>query len=484
MGRLRTLLNTVLPRRAPTQTWMFLTFALFVGSAVVVVALYVVLVLRGDTREATRQMLEDQAGRIAVLLESARSTAERRTVVQDIARLTDLDVAFIAGDSVYLRTGTLPLIETTLPATEDVRAAMSGQVGVSESTDEAGRRMLFVTLPSPDGTFLVRVGQPEPPLFALVREMQATLIAGMVMALVMALLGSWIAADKVTDPMRTISRIARQVSDGDFDEPIEVDSQASEIQDMAQSLNRMSESFREKIEELERLTRIQTEFIGNVSHEVRNPIFAVGGYLEALSMPNLTDDQRQRYAEKALLNLQRLNNLFNDLIEIARLEYREDLIKPSVFNLQELLEEVTEMLAPRAEAKHLELEVKNPPMQVLADRNRIRQVLTNLIENAIAYSDSGTVRCRFRRRIDKVRIEVIDNGRGIPDDHLDRIFERFHRVDPDRSRKSGGTGLGLSIVKQILQAHGETIHVESTLGRGSRFWFELPYAGQAETEPA
>ncbi|ARA95025.1 MAG: sensor histidine kinase [Bacteroidetes bacterium] len=463
---------------------MFLTFALFVGSAVVVVALYVVLVLRGDTREATRQMLEDQAGRIAVLLESARSTAERRTVVQDIARLTDLDVAFIAGDSVYLRTGTLPLIETTLPATEDVRAAMSGQVGVSESTDEAGRRMLFVTLPSPDGTFLVRVGQPEPPLFALVREMQATLIAGMVMALVMALLGSWIAADKVTDPMRTISRIARQVSDGDFDEPIEVDSQASEIQDMAQSLNRMSESFREKIEELERLTRIQTEFIGNVSHEVRNPIFAVGGYLEALSMPNLTDDQRQRYAEKALLNLQRLNNLFNDLIEIARLEYREDLIKPSVFNLQELLEEVTEMLAPRAEAKHLELEVKNPPMQVLADRNRIRQVLTNLIENAIAYSDSGTVRCRFRRRIDKVRIEVIDNGRGIPDDHLDRIFERFHRVDPDRSRKSGGTGLGLSIVKQILQAHGETIHVESTLGRGSRFWFELPYAGQAETEPA
>ncbi len=484
MGRLRTLLNTLLPRRAPTQTWMFLTFALFVGSAVVVVALYVVLVLRGDIRDATRQMLEDQAGRIAVLLESARSTAERRAVVQDIARLTDLDVAFIAGDSVYLRTGTLPLIETSLPATEDVRAAMDGRVGVSERTDEAGRRMLFVTLPSPDGSFLVRVGQPEPPLFALVREMQATLIAGMVMALVMALLGSWIAADKVTGPMRTISRIARQVSDGDFDEPIEVDSQASEIQDMAQSLNRMSESFREKIEELERLTRIQTEFIGNVSHEVRNPIFAVGGYLEALSMPNLTDDQRQRYAEKALLNLQRLNNLFNDLIEIARLEYREDLIKPSVFDLQELLEEVTEMLAPRAEAKHLELEVKNPPMRVRADRNRIRQVLTNLIENAIAYSDSGTVRCRFRRRIDKVRIEVIDNGRGIPDDHLDRIFERFHRVDPDRSRKSGGTGLGLSIVKQILQAHGEPIHVESTLGRGTRFWFELPYAGQSETEPA
>jgi signal transduction histidine kinase len=110
-------------------------------------------------------------------------------------------------------------------------------------------------------------------------------------------------------------------------------------------------------------------------------------------------------------------------------------------------------------------------------------VLVNLIENAIAYSDEGTVRCRFRRRLDKVRIEVVDNGRGIPEDHLDRIFERFYRIDPDRSRKSGGTGLGLSIVKQILQAHGEPIHAESTLGRGTRFWFELPYEGTpAEVE--
>jgi signal transduction histidine kinase len=302
----------------------------------------------------------------------------------------------------------------------------------------------------------------------------------MIMALIMALFGSWIAAGKVTQPMQAISRIARNISDGNFQEPIEVETNAAEIQDMAKSLNRMSESFREKIEELERLTRIQTEFIGNVSHEVRNPIFAVGGYLEALSMASLSDDQRKRYAEKALLNLQRLNNLFNDLIEIARLEYREDLIKPSEFDLQELLEEVAEMLQPKAAAKNLQLELQNPPLKVNADRNRIRQVLTNLIENAINYSDTGTVRCRFRRRIDKVRVEVVDNGRGIPSEHLDRIFERFHRVDPDRSRKSGGTGLGLSIVKQIVQAHGEQVKVESTLGRGTRFWFELPYAGTAK----
>jgi len=119
--------------------------------------------------------------------------------------------------------------------------------------------------------------------------------------------------------------------------------------------------------------------------------------------------------------------------------------------------------------------VENPVVHVRADRARIRQVLINLTDNAVAYSDEGTVRCRYRRHLDKVRIEVVDNGRGIPEEHLEHIFERFHRVDPDRSRKSGGTGLGLSIVKQILAAHGENIHVESTVGRGTRFWFELEY---------
>ncbi|MEM9663493.1 MAG: ATP-binding protein, partial [Bacteroidota bacterium] len=171
-------------------------------------------------------------------------------------------------------------------------------------------------------------------------------------------------------------------------------------------------------------------------------------------------------------------------IEIARLEYREDLIKPSVFDLQDLIDEVHEMLGPKAREKGLGLETSNPHLQVQADRNRIRQVIINLIDNALAYSDSGTVRCRFRRRLDKVRIEVIDNGRGIPVEHLSHIFERFYRVDPDRSRKSGGTGLGLSIVKQIIQAHGEQVRVESTLGRGTRFWFELPYAGVAEEAEA
>ncbi|NNE34002.1 MAG: HAMP domain-containing histidine kinase, partial [Rhodothermales bacterium] len=230
----------------------------------------------------------------------------------------------------------------------------------------------------------------------------------------------------------------------------------------------------EKITELERMTQVQNEFIGNVSHEVRNPIFAVGGYLEALATTNLTDDQRKRYAEKALSNLQRLSTLFNDLIEIARLGYREDLLQREMFSLTDLVDDVAETVRPTAEEKGLQLIADNPDMIVVADRNRIRQVIINLAENAVAYCDEGSVDIVLEKAGKKASCTIRDTGRGMDTEHLERIFDRFYRVDPDRSRKSGGTGLGLSIVKQIVQAHGEQIRVSSSKGEGTEFTFELP----------
>ncbi|MDX1546348.1 MAG: ATP-binding protein [Rhodothermales bacterium] len=469
----------VFPPRASTQRWMFLTFSLFVGAAVVGVALYVLFMLGVQIDDAREQTLRRQAERVALLLDTAEADAERLRLAREISRLTDLRLTLAVPPGRVLtdaRDGD-EVSDARLLEQPEMATLADGRSRYAQRIDPAtDARVHFVTL-ARDG-YVLRVGQPEPPLSALLRKMQWTLVLGMVMALLLALVGSWIASEKVTRPLQTIRNSARNISDGKLDERIRVDTRAAEIQDLAKNLNRMSESFREKIDELERLARLQSEFIGNVSHEVRNPIFAISGYLEALGSPRLSDDLRRRYAEKGLLNLQRLSNLFNDLIEIARLEYREDLIKPSVFDLAELVEEAAEMLRPKAEEKGLHLIVENPHLMVQADRNRIRQVFVNLIDNAIAYSDEGTVRCRLQRRLEKVRVEVVDTGRGIPEDHLDRIFERFYRVDPDRSRKSGGTGLGLSIVKQILQAHGEAIHVESTVGRGTRFWFDLPYAGQ------
>jgi signal transduction histidine kinase len=460
---------------------MVLTFALFVGSAVVVVGLYMVLVLRGETEQAVRTMLHDQAEQIAVQVERESTLTGRAKVVRDISRLTRLQISVATPDTVIGDTAPSYLQAGALLDRANVDRADREQFVYEQYADLREGASFHMALYRPTSGLIVRVSQPEPALYSLVQRMQVVLIVGMVMALVLALVGSWVAAYQVVTPLKTIRESARTVvSEGQFEGRIRVDSRAAEFQDVADSLNRASASFREKINELERLTRLQSEFIGNVSHEVRNPIFAISGYLEALGSPTLGDEQRKRYAEKGLTNLQRLSNLFDDLIEIARLEYREDLIKRKVFSLRELVDEVVDMLRPKAAEKGLTLDIDNPEVYVDADRSRIRQVLVNLIDNAIAYTDEGTVRCRIRRRIDKVRIEVVDTGRGIDEAHLKRIFERFYRVDPDRSRESGGTGLGLSIVKQILSAHGEQIHVESTKGRGTRFWFELPYIQEPE----
>ena len=469
------LVERLFPTRASTQTWMILTFLFFVGIAVATVGLYITFVLRNEVQISYQQTMFQQVSRVASVLEDADSNANRLEKILTMSQMGDIQIDVAVGDSVVINSsGMASAINHPLFNTAEMQFSSGTDVNHVER-EVSGQHVYFSALQRPGSGMIVRVRQPSPLLFRMINRLQFTMVAAMIMALLLAVFGSWIAAQRVTEPLQTIRNSARSISEGRLDEEITVDSRASEFQDLAKSLNLMSDTFKEKIDELQRMAHLQNEFIGNVSHEVRNPIFAVGGYLEALASSTLSDDQRRFYAEKGLSNLERLNNLFNDLIEIARLEYREDLIKPKIFELSELLNDVYEVLWKKAEDKGIELIVENPFILVSADRARIRQVLINLIDNAVAYSDAGTVRCRFRRHLEKVRVEVVDTGKGIPEEHLERIFERFHRVDPDRSRKSGGTGLGLSIVKQILAAHGEAVHVESSLGRGTRFWFELPF---------
>jgi signal transduction histidine kinase len=471
MHAVRWIWSLVFPSRAATQTWMMLTFALVVGVGVVGVLVYsVFLYMEGQQEE--REALALDAERIAYHLERSGAVGDLAAVVDDLAQLTQLDVTVVTPSGAAYRSGTGALAPGALDGREEL---MNGRRLREGTEDVDGETMYYAAVHRASG-WVVRVGQDEDVLYSEIRRLESVLVVSLMLVFMLTLLGSWIAADKITAPLRAISRSARSIGEGDFSERIVVVTRAAELQDLAQSLNRMSERYREKIGELERLARLQNEFIGNVSHEVRNPIFALSGYLEALAGPKLSESLRQRYAQKGLVNLERLNNLFNDLIEIARLEYREDLLKDEPFDFGELVDDVAEMLLPKADAKGLTLEWPRDSVYVDADRNRMRQVMINLIDNAIAYSDEGTIRCRYRRKLDKVRVEVVDSGRGIPEEHLERIFERFHRVDPDRSRKSGGTGLGLSIVKQIIHAHGEHISVESTVGRGTRFWFELPHA--------
>ncbi len=233
------------------------------------------------------------------------------------------------------------------------------------------------------------------------------------------------------------------------------------------------------------LEGIRRDFVANVSHELKTPITTVRGFAEALADGALSEEQARQFAERILANVERMRALIDDLLDLSRIEsgvWKPDLDECSV---ADLVDTAWDSLQPVAHSRKIELEREVPrSLQVSADRDALIQVLCNLLDNAIRFTpDGGSVRVSARREEHGLRIEVADDGPGIPSDQLDRVFERFYRVDTGRSRQAGGTGLGLSIVKHLVAAHGGRTRIESELGRGTRVWFTIPDPGVAEPEP-
>lgn len=235
-----------------------------------------------------------------------------------------------------------------------------------------------------------------------------------------------------------------------------------------------------EIKKLKDLEAYRREFLGEVSHELKTPIFAIQGFIHTL-MDGAVDDMkvRNKFLKKAMKNSDRLASLVDDLLVITQAESGEIETKIRRFPIYELVADVVESLERKFSRKNRNItcivEANGLEGQdVLADRERIEQVLTNLVDNAIKYGNpDGTIRIELRLRNDKLEVSVIDDGPGIDPEHLEKIFRRFYRVDKSRSRETGGTGLGLAICKHLLKLHGETISVSSQLGEGTSFIFTL-----------
>jgi two-component system, OmpR family, phosphate regulon sensor histidine kinase PhoR len=233
-----------------------------------------------------------------------------------------------------------------------------------------------------------------------------------------------------------------------------------------------------QIETLQELEEYRRNYLGNVSHELKTPIFNIQGFLHTLIDGGLKDDSiKLNYLQKAARNTERLENIVNDLETISRLESKQVLLELQVFDIQQLAIEVFDDLEMQAKEKNIRLTFKdgaNHGYRVHADKESIRQVLTNLIANSIKYGKKGgNTKLGFYDMDKIVLIEITDNGIGIARHHLKHLFDRFYRVDKSRSRDVGGTGLGLSIVKHIVEAHGQTVHVRSSENVGSTFGFTL-----------
>jgi two-component system, OmpR family, phosphate regulon sensor histidine kinase PhoR len=238
-----------------------------------------------------------------------------------------------------------------------------------------------------------------------------------------------------------------------------------------------------EIKKLKDLEAYRREFLGEVSHELKTPIFAIQGFIHTLMDGAIDDDRvRIKFLKKAMKNSDRLSSLVEDLLIITQAESGEMEMKIRKFSVYDLIKDVVDSLEYKFTKKNRDITCRVFPnghqlTMVLADRERMQQVLTNLVDNAIKYgSAAGEVSIYLEKRQDKLYTTVKDNGPGIEADHLDKIFRRFYRVDKSRSREKGGTGLGLAICKHLLEAHGEQITVESEVGEGTAFTFSLKVA--------
>ena len=231
-----------------------------------------------------------------------------------------------------------------------------------------------------------------------------------------------------------------------------------------------------EVTRLERLEIIRQEFLSNVSHELRTPLTSIRALAETLENGAIEDTRNnRRFLSIIQKNADRMHRLIDDILELSAIEAGNVKVKPEVIQLYPLVEDVIASLSASAAVRKITVnDLVDQKAEVFADPHRLVQMLTNLVDNAIKFNrEGGTVTIRHESdRTDRIRVE--DSGEGIPAHHLDRLFERFYRVDRARSRELGGTGLGLAIVKHLARAHGGEVIVESRFGDGSQFTIELP----------
>jgi two-component system, OmpR family, phosphate regulon sensor histidine kinase PhoR len=251
------------------------------------------------------------------------------------------------------------------------------------------------------------------------------------------------------------------------------------IDEVREDVEAWAEENKQEIELLRQNEQFRKEFLQNLSHDFKTPIFAIQGYVDTLLQGALENpDVNRKFLKKTAKNVERLTNLLNDLDEISRLERGELVIYKQNFIIQDLVKEVFESISMKAEERRIRYNIKKgceSPLAVHADKEKIRQVLTNLLENSIKYGKQGgsVVASMYNTDGRHILIELSDDGIGINEKHLPRIFERFYRTEEGRSLDVTGSGLGLSICKHIVEAHGQTIHVRSREDIGTTIGFTL-----------
>ena len=303
------------------------------------------------------------------------------------------------------------------------------------------------------------------------REFYYLIIAFIIFVIIMAwfLLKSWL-----TDPILELTKAASDISQGDLKRRVAIRTGVIEIDELADNMNKMTIALERGYTGIKRMEKVRSEFLGNVTHELKTPISSISGYIETLLEGALNDESvNVGFLERSLENAHRLEELVTDLVEISRIETGELKMNFEYFNVFDILKNLTKDAKQRNSNKKIKIDLDTPDKRlfIYGDKNRLDQVIANLLSNALRYTDEGYIKVKVSRRDNEIVFSIIDTGIGIAPKALKRIFERFYRTDKARDRQKGGTGLGLSIAKHIIEAHGSKIYVDTVEGKGSTFSF-------------
>ncbi|WP_390581089.1 sensor histidine kinase [Paenibacillus illinoisensis] len=323
-------------------------------------------------------------------------------------------------------------------------------LGLPIKTEMGTKAMFLETLAPPAASFVAK--------WALIFA-TSSLITGSLLILVASIF--------LVRPIKKLTKATKRIAAGDFSVKLNI-KQTSELGTLARS-------FEDMMHDLQHLEQMRREFVTNVSHEVQSPLTSISGYAQALKQVNLTDHERSRYLDIIISEAKRMSKMSDNLLKLSVLESQSQQLRLITLSLDEQIRRVIVALQPQWSARNIHFELDLEEVKVMADHDQLNQVWTNILSNAIKFSeDGGLITVRMIQDVKNVTVHISDTGIGIPLKDQKRIFERFFKSDRSHSRKYDGSGMGLAIVKQIISLHQGDIQVESEPGQGTTFVVTLP----------
>ena len=372
----------------------------------------------------------------------------------------------VVGDSEF-DSSALVALENHLNRPEVVAAIRDGTGIARRISSSKGDEELYVAIRAPAGVARVSVNTSS--VDAIFDRARRDIITAGLVALVSAMILAGVFARNVSRPIVQLRDVAQSLAERKFDDH-DIIRAPAEVGELATSLRDLSS-------QLESLEKVRSDFVANVSHELRTPLTIVGGFAETLAEDDPPPETRKEFAGMIVSNTRRMQRIVDDLLDLSRIESGGWIPKQSTVMLADVVGEVLETLLPVADGKGLSIRVYIPEnaSSIHADRTAVRQILSNLVENAIRHTSQGTVTLFSEPDIGGTWVGVRDTGEGIAPEYVSRIFERFYRVDSGRSREHGGTGLGLAIVRHLTEAHGGRVRAESRPSEGTAIAAFFPH---------